>query len=63
MKFKVGDKVKIKGDVTDCTIRLDGQIGVVTRVNTNDYCVKVEGFESLLTELGWFIWEKNLSYA
>lgn len=54
MKFKIGDKVLIKGDYDDATDHLDGKIGKVVKVNSYDIEVSVKG-----EPFTWLIWNHN----
>ena len=50
----MGDRVRIRGEQSDFTDHLDGQIGIVIAPKENDCLVKVEGHKPLL------IWNYNM---
>lgn len=58
-EFKVGMKVRIKGDEEDRTMRLDGKIGVILEVCEGDCLVAVETVTSPFG--GWMVWNKNMT--
>ena len=53
-KFKVGDRVRIKGDADDFTTSIDGKIGEVVKVFDKDIEVRIDG-----SSLTWFIYHYN----
>lgn len=53
-KFKRGDKVRIRGEQSDFTDHLDGQIGTVIAVTPDECLVKVEGYKP------YIIWNYNM---
>ncbi len=59
--FKVGDKVRIRGDHLDFTEELDGKFGTVMRVGYDDCAVKVDNHHNPFGY--WMIWKENLSHA
>jgi hypothetical protein len=52
-KFKIGEKVRIKGDPIDTTDHLDGKTGIVRVVRENDMLVDVGSLGH------WMIWNHN----
>ena len=56
MKFKVGQKVRIKGDPSDSTDHLDGKIGFIERVGERDCRVYVPCDDNGY----WYIWNYNM---
>lgn len=59
--FKVGQKVKIIGDISDFTEELDGHIGVITDVRHADMTVDIIDRPDMPDELNcsWEIWKNN----
>jgi hypothetical protein len=51
--FKVGDRVRIKGDASDYTDHLDGMIGTIAYVCIDDCYVDVNNGR-------WIIWNYNM---
>lgn len=58
-EFKVGMKVRIKGDKSDCTDHLDNEIGVIIEVHEDDCLVKVDAIPSMFG--GWGVWNYNMT--
>ena len=54
--FKVGDRVKIKGDITDFTDEFDGKIGIIKKVQPRDCYVEIPG-----EDYTWAIWNWNMT--
>lgn len=52
--FRLGDKVRIKGDPDDCTQHIDGQIGTVVGIFPTDIDVIVPG-----DPFSWSVWVYN----
>lgn len=69
--FKVGDRVRIKGDYADFTDHLDGCLGtimIVDYLNEDDCLVDVDGHHapSELRHIGirgWCIWKSNMTHV
>lgn len=57
MEFKIGQKVRIRGDKDDFTDHLGGKIGIIIDVNEDDV---VATFESEGCLLDWDIWKYNI---
>lgn len=57
MEYKVGQKVKIRGDRTDYTDHLGGNIGTIIGVDENDVRVI---FDSTVSLYDWYIWKSNI---
>lgn len=58
--FKIGQKVKIIGDVSDFTEELDGHIGVITDVRYADMTVDIiDRPDANEWNCGWEIWKNN----
>ena len=55
-KFKIMDRVLIKGELDDFTEHLDGKIGMVAKVYDVDCEVYVPGYNTT-----WLIWNKNMT--
>lgn len=65
-KFKVGDKVVVKGDLTDCTERVDGWTGTVLFVEEHNeygvtYYVNFNPPDAM--PFGLYINERNMTHA
>lgn len=60
-EFKVGMKVRIKGEYEDCTMRLDGKVGTIVEVlPEGHHCkVEVEGNPNIFG--AWFCCNRNLT--
>ncbi len=57
MEYKVGQKVRIKGDADDFTDFLDGEIGTIVEVDENNVRVI---FDSAVSSYDWYIWKSNI---
>ncbi len=57
MDYKIGQKVRIKGDADDFTDWLDGEIGTITLVNEDDVVVE---FDNTISSREWYIWKYNI---
>ena len=57
MEYKVGQKVKIRGDRNDYTDHLGGKIGTIVGVDDNDVRVI---FDSTVSLYDWYIWKSNI---
>lgn len=57
MDYKVGQKVRIRGDADDFTDWLDGEIGTIILVNEDDIKVKFDNKISLLER---YVWKYNV---
>lgn len=57
MDYKIGQKVRIKGDADDGTDWLDGEIGTIILVSDEDVVVK---FDNTISSRQWYIWKSNI---
>lgn len=57
MDYKVGQKVRIRGDRNDYTDHLGGAIGTIIEVNEADVRAT---FDSEISLLDWWIWKSNI---
>ena len=55
-EFKVGMRVRIIGDVLDCTEHLDGDIGTILEVDKVDCYVEMAN-----SKLRRWIWNRNMT--
>lgn len=58
-EFKVGMKVRIKGDKSDETDHLDNEVGVILEVREKDCKVEVDAIPNVFG--GWLVWNYNLT--
>ena len=57
MKYKVGQKIRIRGDRNDYTDHLDGKVGTIIAVDEDDVVVI---FDSEVSLYDWCIWKRNI---
>lgn len=57
MNYKVGQKIRIRGDRDDYTAHLDGKVGTIIVVDEDDVVVI---FDSEVSLYDWCIWKRNI---
>lgn len=57
MEFKVGQKVRIRGDAHDYTDELDGEVGIIIEVNEADVRAV---FKHEISAFDWYIRKNNI---
>ena len=62
MEFKVGQRVKVRGDVMDCTDHLDGLIGTIVIPGKDDCRVEFSRADvGERSPTDWWIWNYNIT--
>lgn len=60
-EFNIGDRVRIRGDYTDFTDHMDGELGTVIGVMKDDCKVVVDNYSNICGY--WLIWKENMTHV
>lgn len=64
MEFKFGQRVKVRGDIADCTEHLDGCIGTIIIPEKKECKVRFtqsENKDHRIVVTDWWIWNHNIT--